>query len=296
MIIVKLISGLGNQLFQYAIARQLAIKNNVSLKLDISFYRDQSLRSYRLDKYNISATIADTGDLNNVLGVYTDPTVYGKIYRKVEKHLPKQYKRLYKESEWWAYEPELLKITDRTYLDGYWQHYKYYEYLDKRIFDELTLKDAGELSQHTISKAVQQDESSVSIHIRRGDYITDNEANKLMGILPMEYYQRAIKHIREKVKTPSFYVFSDDLDWAKDNLRIDGAVSFADIDNGSKDYLELDLMSKCRHNIMANSSFSWWGAFLNRNADKVVVSPSQWIRQEAINKKTFLHYPGWVKL
>ena len=296
MIIVKLISGLGNQLFQYALARQLAIQNNDQLKLDISFYANQSLRSYRLDKYNIQAKIAQPDQMDKLLSVYNSPSVYNKIYRRIEGRLPKQYKRHYREREWWGYEPEVFNITGNVYLEGYWQHYQYYQNLDKRIFDELTLKDTTEQSSYALFKQVQQDHSSVSLHIRRGDYITDKQANNLMGILPLTYYQRAIEHIKGKIKTPSFYIFSDDLDWAKDNLKIDAPVSFADIDGGSKDYLELDLMSSCRHQIVANSSFSWWGAFLNRNPSKIVVSPAQWVKQEEINNKTFLHFPAWVKL
>lgn len=296
MIIVKLISGLGNQLFQYAMARQLSAKNNVDLKLDVSFYETQSLRSYRLDKYNVKAEVATSDEIQDIIGIYNDLSLYGKVYRKIEPFFPKHKRKLYRESDWWAFEPEACKVSDNTYLYGYWQHNLYYKSVPNFIFDELSLKDTAECDNYEVFDQVKQDDNSVSLHIRRGDYITDKEANQLMGTLPVSYYEEAIAYLKTKIKAPSFYVFSDDLDWARDHLDKSNQLTFVDIDGGQKDYLELDLMSKCRHNIIANSSFSWWGGFLNRNPNKIVISPAQWVQKEEINQKSFLHCPGWVKL
>ncbi|MBD1393296.1 alpha-1,2-fucosyltransferase [Mucilaginibacter glaciei] len=296
MIISKVISGLGNQLFQYALARQIAIKNNDDLKLDISFYESQNLRNYTLNYYNIKAAIATRTDVEKVIGLYEQTSPYARLHCTAERYLPKQYKRFYKEAQWWGYEPNVFKIKGDVFLEGYWQHYKYFQNIQPQIFDELNLTNAVGINDYAIYRQVKQDERSVSLHIRRGDYLTDTDANKLMGILPLQYYRDAIGYISERLADPQFYIFSDDLDWARDNLTIDAPVNFVDIDNGKKDYIELAVMSACRHNILANSSFSWWGAFLNQNRDKIVISPRDWIKQPEINNRTYLQLPGWVKM
>jgi hypothetical protein len=296
MIIIKLISGLGNQLFQYAVARQLAIKNGDRVKLDISFYMGQQMRNYGLKYFNINADIATEDDVASVMDVYKCKFILQKIYCGIESVLHKHYNRHYKEDGWWRYEPSLYKIKGNVYLEGYWQHYKYFEGLDKQIFDELSLKNASEAERYSVFDAVHADDSSVSLHIRRGDYVTDRSAADLMGILPLSYYERAIEYICERVYNPSFYIFSDDLEWARTNLKIKQPTTFVNIEDGKKDYLELVLMSRCRHNILANSSFSWWGGFLNQNKAKIVIAPKQWVKQPDVNKTIFISFPDWVQL
>lgn len=295
MIIVKLISGLGNQLFQYCIGRQLSLARGTELKLDISFFKGQSLRSFRLHHYNIQAEIATEKEVEKFTGIYANTGLYAKVFRKVEKLVPKRNRRLFKEQEWWVYEPELLKASRNIYLDGYWQHYKYFENINPSILSELTVSEPYTPHENELLSAIQEN-NSVSLHIRRGDYITDPDTYNFMGIMPVEYYDEAIKHMRENVQRPAFFIFSDDLQWAKDNIRVDAPLTFVHLDNGKKDYRELDLMSKCRHNIIANSSFSWWGAFLNRYPDKIVIAPRKWIVPEERNKKIQLQFPGWVKM
>ncbi|GAB2688352.1 alpha-1,2-fucosyltransferase [Mucilaginibacter koreensis] len=296
MIYSRLISGLGNQLFQYAVARQLSLLKQVPLKLDVSFYETQSLRAYKLNHYNIKADLATQEELDSFFYVLRSKSIPARLYRKIQRLKPRHLKRSFKELESWVYEPKLYSACSNIYLDGYWQHYKYFEHIDQRIFDELTLKNTEELNQYSIFDSIKKDQQSVSIHIRRGDYISDQDAFNLLGVMPLSYYNNAIAHINKKVKAANYYVFSDDLNWASENLKIDGEVQFVDIENGAKDYLELDAMSKCRHQIIANSSFSWWGAFLNRNPDKIVIAPKQWVKPQHINNKIHIQFPEWIKL
>lgn len=296
MIYTKLISGLGNQLFQYVIGRQLSIIKDVTLKLDISFYKDQNLRSYKLNHYNIKAEIATEQEISRILDIYQSKSLYAKLYRRIEKKLPKYRWRSFKENEWWVYEPELFKVTSNVYLDGYWQHYKYLENLNPQIFDELTIKERYNANINILLSEIKQNKDSVAIHIRRGDYISDSNAYNFMGVLPIEYYKNAIQFISKKINTPHLYFFSDDLDWVKDNLKTNYPTTFMDIEGGKKDYIELDFMSKCAHNIIANSSFSWWGAFLNRNPNKIVIAPNKWVLPEEVNSKINLQLPSWVKI
>jgi hypothetical protein len=296
MVIVKLISGLGNQLFQYALARQLALKNNVPLMLDTSFFDSQHLRSYKLNHYHIAATIANPNQINKMHGGRAKKIISPRLYYRLERLFLK-YNRYYKEPKWWDYNPDLLYHTPANiYLDGYWQCYKYFEDINPAIFNELSLKDTTEHDSYPFLNAVMQQDSSVSIHIRRGDYITDTVANNLMGVLPLSYYHQAIKYMSEQVIAPNFYIFSDDLNWAADHLKIVAPVTFVDMAGGSKDYLELDLMSRCTHNIIANSSFSWWGAFLNQHPGKIVIGPQNWVKQPEINKEINLLFPQWIKM
>ncbi|WP_158827641.1 alpha-1,2-fucosyltransferase [Mucilaginibacter lacusdianchii] len=296
MIYSKLISGLGNQLFQYAVSRQLSYLRHVPLKLDVSFYETQELRNFKLSHYNIKAEVATQQELDNFFYVLKSKSLRARLYRKIQRLKPRHGKRYFKELEPWVYEPSLYSANSNIYLDGYWQHHRYFEHIDDRIFDELTLKNEQERNNYPIFDMLKADDNAVSIHIRRGDYISDPNAFDLLGVLPLTYYDKAIAYINEQVKAPNYYVFSDDLDWARKNLKLNNDVYFVDIDNGSKDYLELDAMSKCRHHIIANSSFSWWGAYLNRSPNKIVIAPHQWVKPAHINAKIQIQLPAWIKI
>lgn len=293
MIITRLISGLGNQLFQYAIGRQLTIEKNVPLKLDTTFFNHQNLRSYKLDNYNINAEIANSEEIGRFIHIYNSNQALSKLLRTAEKILPRTKRKLFKEEVPWQYESELFNVSPNIYIDGYWQNYKYFENMSPIIFEELTLKNRHPESNQDILNNITNNKNSISIHIRRGDYITDKEANDLMGVLDLNYYYSAINLIKQQITNPIFYVFSDDLNWAKDNLKISFPCYYI---NGEKDYFDLDLMSKCKHNIIANSSFSWWGAFLNRNIRKIVIAPKQWVLPKNINEKIELIFPSWTEI
>lgn len=290
MIVVKLISGLGNQLFQYAFGRQMALVNNVPLRLDTSFYETQSLRGYKLNHYRINADVATKDDIDGILKPRN-------LINKLQQYFTGNNKYYCKERKWWDYDNSLLSGRKRNvYLDGYWQSYKYYKEINNVILNELSLADEAEPLAYKVNSTILQDEQSVSIHIRRGDYITDTDANRMMGVLPLSYYSNAIAHINSIIPNAQFYIFSDDLNWAADNLKIDRPVIIVDVANGEKDYLELDMMSKCRHNIIANSTFSWWAALLNKNADKIVVGPKNWVAVPEINAGIDVLFPEWIKV
>ena len=297
MIYTKLISGLGNQLFQYAVARQLSLLRQTDLKLDTSFFDTQSLRGYKLHHYNIVATPATEAELSQLLRGYRSPSWSGKLYRRFDRLLPKARRRYFKEGAWWGYEPDLYRAGPTVYLDGYWQHQAYFAQLSPTILAELTLRESLTGPAAQLAADMQQAPASVAVHIRRGDYLTDRAAADLMGVLPLTYYRQAMQRLREQLGNPVFYFFSDDLQWVREQLAAEpGPLHFVDIAGGQQDYVELDLMSQCQHNIIANSSFSWWGAFLNRNPAKIVVAPRQWVRPPEVNARIHVQMPGWVLL
>ncbi len=295
IVISKLAGGLGNQLFQYTVGRQLSLQKNVALVLDTSFYESQEVRSFKLQHFNIQAETTSSLKDSHFIKLCTGTNLSSKFYQTTQKFLPKRIRTFYKESKLWGYESTLYKTSPPIYLKGFWQHYKYYEQLHPQIITELTPRENPDEETKAIFNSLSKDEFSVSVHIRRGDYITNPEA-KFMGVLPLDYYLKGIRIIQEKIKDPAFYFFSDDLQWVKDNLKIDARSNYMDIGQGKKDYLELYLMSKCRHNIIANSTFSWWSAFLNQHPNKIVVSPHQWVSDPEKNKGIQIQFPDWIKL
>lgn len=296
MIYVRLISGLGNQLFQYAMGRRLSLELNVPLKLDLSFYESQTLRSYRLDKYLVNAEIANEKEIERLTGIYGKQDIYSKVFRRIESRLSKHRRRIFKQENWWSFEPELFRVSSPVYLDGYWQHHKYFEQFPAKILEELSVKDTSHPMYQQAKNQIANAGESVSVHIRRSDYLTDPNANNTMGVLPLDYYYQAVSHMKANLENPSFFIFSDDQNWVRENLNIDAPVCYVDFDNGQSEYLELELMSKCRHNIIANSSFSWWGAFLNSNREKLVTAPKNWVSSPSLNEHVQIVFPSWHKI
>lgn len=291
MIRTKIVSGLGNQLFQYALGRKISLKKNTTLSLDISFFNTQNLRSFHLSNYNISGKIendSNCSELNN--------SILARFQNKILNKLPKYLRSVYYQDEFWNFEKEVFKIKNGTLICGYWQNYKYFEDLDETISEELTLKDVSDKQYNDELTKIQSFICSVSIHVRRGDYVSDPNARQLLGTLPSNYYKDAIAYIENVISSPTYFIFSDDLIWARKEFDGLARVYYVDIHEGQAPHLELDLMSKCTHNIIANSSFSWWGAFLNRNPEKIVIIPKRWLNNQELNSKIELKFKDWVSL
>lgn len=295
MVIVTLGGGLGNQLFQYATGKQVAQRNNTSLKMYISNITNEVGRSYKLGYFNIKEEFATKEEVDQLIGSYYSKTLYAKLYRRVDSYRAKYKRKYYRENEYWGFEQDVLKIRSNILLEGFWQHHKYVEQFPSILNEELTLKSKYE-SDHKILLQLAKDENAVSLHFRRGDYQSDPHNLNFFGVLPLEYYYNAINYILARVPAATFYIFSDDLDWVKDNLQSDANIVFVDLEGGTKDYLELDAMSKCRHNVIANSSFSWWAAYLNKNPAKIIIAPKNWVVDERQNSKVQVQLPGWIKM
>ena len=274
MLIMKLKGGLGNQLFQYALGRRLTYSNNVQLKLDVSSYRTYSLHSYGIHHFNIVENIATEDDLK-ALGIMEGRGLRTIISKALEKrkliHNPHRInERL------WAFDPEILNVSDNVYLDGYWASEKYFREIAEVLRAELTPRQRLDKVNEDMASEIAN-ATSVSVHIRRGDYVTNPETNKLFGTCSLKYYSKCISEIALKVRDPHFYVFSDDVQWTKKNLIIEHPVTYVDHNNKENDFKDLYLMTKCKHHIIANSSFSWWGAWLSTSKDHIVFATSRWL-------------------
>lgn len=173
-----------------------------------------------------------------------------------------------------------MELPDDVYLMGYFQCEEYFSPVADLIREELTPKaDPLPRTAELIAKA--KDSNSVSLHVRRGDYVSDPTANALFGVVNLDYYRRALSHIEDRVPNPKFFVFSDDMEWARQNLELPGQPVFVDHTGPDTSAEDIRLVRACRHNVIANSSFSWWGAWLGEHEEKKVVSPSTWTSDEA---------------
>lgn len=291
MIIINLKGGLGNQMFQYATGRSLVNKNDAELFLDKTglektAYSDTP-RAYELGNFNIIENFVDENKLKKVKYPYG---TISKGFRFINARILKKNNL--------DYHPEFLKnlakkfrAQKNVYLDGFFQSEKNFSDVDlevrETLLKEFTLKEE-EISNtfREMSGRIFIEDNSVSIHIRRGDYVENTDTNKYHGTCSLSYYKEAIKIMKDKVekideeKTLTlpirFYIFSDDIEWVKENLEITDNKQFVS-DKKLSYQEELILMSKCKHNIIANSSFSWWGAWLNQNSDKIVIAPTPWV-------------------
>jgi len=289
MIITKLKGGLGNQLFQYALGRHLAEIHNTTLKLDTTSYYYGGPRQYELNYFNIQENVAVTGEIKALTEIKQG---------KLQKHLyllfhnhPKK-PPTYVCANYLYFNPKILKLPDNIYLEGYWCSEKYFIDIADIIRREFTIKMPQEGKNKQLAEIIGST-TSVGIHIRRGDYIEDPKARQSHGLCSLRYYHNCIDHIAKISKEPHFFIFSDDVQWCKNNLRLDYPTTFVDHNDQKHSYEDLRLMSQCKHNIIANSTFSWWAAWLNPNQDKIVLAPDKWVAKKDCNIADIIP-PQWT--
>lgn len=293
MIISKIIGGLGNQMFQYATGRALSLAYGEKLSLDISSFASYKLHNaFELQRvFNCPVEIATEEDMRNILGWQCLPLV---------KRIMERSGRVFFRCDGFVVEPHfhywqgIRKVPKNSYLSGNWQSEKYFSNIASVIHDDFTFKaDLSDKNAKLVDKITQT--NAVSLHIRRGDYVDNPKANAIHGLCTLNYYKMAIQYIAERVAQPAFFVFSDDINWAKSNIRMEFPCSFVDHNQGNESYNDMRLMSLCQHNILANSSFSWWGAWLNSNPKKIVIAPEQWFNDKIINTMDLLP-TNWIRL
>ena len=278
MIIAFLKGGLGNQFFQYAFGRNLARIHNTVLKLDISDFQGASRIPYYLSHYNIQENFASPEEIKNLIDLRQ--TVISKWIYSLFHNRPKITKNhiVVKSPH---FDPGFLKLPDNVYINGYFQSEKYFIDIANIIRNEFKVKYELGGKNKDIAEMMKT-VSSVGIGVRRGDYVTDPKANQTHGVCSLDYYYHCIEQINLKVKCPHFFVFSDDIDWCRNNLKVKYPINYIDHPQ-DKPYDKLRLMSFCKHYIISNSSFDWWGAWLAPNKDKIVFAPEKWFARGDIN-------------
>lgn len=298
MIIVRLSGGLGNQMFQYAAARRLAHIHGTVLKLDTSrLDRANPLdtpREYELGYFRITAGKAIPGECETFeeLGKeWLNP-----VYRLLQKFgfLPSKSGFRYYRERRFSFDGRVLRLPDNICLDGYWQSEKYFRDIRDVITAEFTLLDGPAGMNLRLAEQISAC-NSVSLHVRRGDYIANPAAARYHGTCGIGYYSRAIEEIKKRVALPHLFIFSDDPEWVATNLKPDIPATFIDHNNTSNGGEDLNLMRLCKHNVIANSSFSWWGAWLNGNPGKTVIAPVHWFKEPGMDTRDLIP-EDWLRV
>lgn len=294
-VITSLIGGLGNQMFQYAAGRALADRHNAKLLLDISGFENYQLRRYELEDLNIRAEIATQDEL-----AAFKPSHHirngrpGRILRRlVTIFNPFKTVRTYQEPSF-AYAPKLNELTPPVHLTGYWQSERYFLKQAEIIRHDFSLKSPLNAECQKIIHQIHQT-PSVSLHVRRGDYVSDTTTAQFHGTCSLDYYREAVKYIAERVSHPHFFIFSDDLDWVSKNLHLNYHTTLVDVNGPDRGVADMAMMKECQHHIIANSSFSWWGAWLNPSSEKIVIAPQHWFNQ-ATHDTSDLIPTTWIQL
>lgn len=320
MIISRLMGGLGNQMFQYAAGRRLAHEHKTELKLDINDYQKDQFRRYGLDCFKIKAEFASPIEVfrfyptegllqlarqysgkkgerllelfYHFTGVHCNLLRRYYSYNPNDQHQPLLLQGRIAPQRHFHYDKEFLKCPDNIYITGFWISQKYFIEIENIIRDEFTFNKPLSCENQEIAEFIQES-NSVSIHVRRTDKVYD----PLYEETNLSYCIKAMQYINDYVEKPHYFVFSDDISWVKMNLQYSGDVTFVDINDDLHNYNDLRLMSLCDHNIIAESSFSWWGAWLNSNPEKLVISPNprRWIKLENFIVDDILP-PEWIIL
>ena len=285
MIYVRIRGGLGNQLFQYSAARSLADRLNVNLGLDTREYNADSPFEMGLKHFNIRAELNPKGLIKhkkNGFSKYILDIALGN------------HKNVYKETNL-GFNNLFHSLPNKTYLKGYWQSEKYFENNQKKIFKDLQIIALQSKKNIKISENISKT-NSVSLHIRRGDYVTNSAYNMKHGTCSLDYYKKSVDFLSKSLnKNFTIFAFSDDPEWVFKNLKLPMDIQFIEHNSSKKNYEDLRLMSQCNHNIIANSSFSWWGAWLNKSPKRTIISPKKWYADKNI-KSIDIIPNNWVKI
>jgi hypothetical protein len=271
-VIARIEGGLGNQLFQYAAARSLADRLGCDLALDLRGLDENGDRPFQLDLYRIRASVASSQQLQ-VLPDWRS-TRWGRIRLNLSQFVPVFFSFPVFWPRSFAFDRRFDQISQPVYMVGYWQSEKYFAWNRGRLLQDIQL--AAVLSAGTPLLDEIRSTRSVALHIRRGDYVSHAAAAQFHGLCDMAYYHAAINALKARFPDIHVFVFSDEPAWARANLRLDVPTDYVDANPTDKGHIDLELMRQCQHHVIANSSFSWWGAWLCDSHEQGVYAPGRW--------------------
>lgn len=278
MVIVSINGQLGNQMFQYAVGYKNQLLGH-RVKYELFDYIEHP-NHWALDRFGITVSAATRKEVLRLKDEYS--TIPDRIRRKILGRHPRVVSEIGRKE--YFYDAEVF-AHKRMYIDGYWQSEKYFEDIEEEIRKLYTFPNSENPKNSALADELKNG-TSVSIHVRRGDYLGG------FPVMDMDYYIPAMKYFKEKYENVKFYIFSNDLKWCRDNF-INEDVTFIDWNTGKDSIFDMYLMTQCKHNIIANSTFSWWGAWLNTNPGHEVIAPKVWF----YNTKTPAVYcKDWIKL
>lgn len=265
-------------MFQYAAVRALALRKQVPARLDVSRFSTYALhQGFELNRIFVcNVPVATPQEISGVLGWQASSIAQRVLGRPSMARF---------RSRRWLAEPHFtywsgLRMAPATcYIEGYWQSSKYFDDVEDLIRKDFCFRSPMSLKNSLLATKISGT-NSISLHVRRGDYVTNKDASRIHALCPVAYYERAIQEMAGRIEKPHFFVFSDDVQWVKDHVHITHPCDWIDHNTGVDSYNDMRLMSLCKHHIVANSTFSWWGAWLNPSSDKVVIAPDPWFANE----------------
>lgn len=289
MIVVQLTGGLGNQLFQYAFARHLALLNESDLLLDTTQVESRSdpahRRQYKLHHFSIPSQVV-SWDSRLRLSFRAKGIRYsrGPVSRLSRLFRNSKLLRELSESHF-HFDTNALASRGDFYVTSYWQSPRYFDSIANQIRADLVLNQALSPEHQLIKDQIKATAGSVALIVRRGDFANHSHHSKFHGCCSHEYYQEAQAIIKSRVKEPHLFIFSDDIEWARDNIDFSCPATFMDhpYNHSNYDYVDLHLISTCQHHIIANSTYGWWGAWLNQHSDQIVIAPKRWFLDASID-------------
>jgi len=268
MIITEINGGLGNQLFQYAAGLSLAEKHQTQLKINVDFKQADTSRTLGLSHFNIFLESATPEEIKH----YSPTSI---LFKKILSYLPLALQKFYKERQF-SYQPDFEKLGPNVYLKGYWQSERYFATIATQVKDIFTLQPHFYSNILPLIEEIKQTES-VSIHVRKGDYLL-HPYSDYYASLESAYYNNALEALQEKLPQLKLYVFTDDPKWVKENLALPIPYTLISGVQTRSMYEDFQAMLSCKYHIIANSSFSWWTAWLSAREGKKVVAPKEWFK------------------
>ncbi len=284
MIITQIIGGIGNQMFQYAAGLALAEKHGVPLLLDTRLFQNYDLRpeGFLLDKiFDIDAAVAEEREILGLIN-WRVSRIGRRLIRN--KFLSFLCGKNYYLQNGVAFNREYLSLPSSCYIAGHWLSERFFINQEKLIRKQFTFKAPLVGKNKELAIKIHQTSGAVSLHVRRGDYVNDPHTNAVHGTCSIDYYKNAMLIIEKQLNNPIYFVFSDDINWVREHLPFDKEHTFIDHNQGTESYNDMYLMSLCKHHIIANSSFSWWGAWLNTNQEKIVIAPKNWFSKAVYSR------------
>ena len=290
MVIVKLMGGMGNQMFQYAFGRALSLEKAVTLKLDLDFLLDRTprdnfvYRDYDLPIFNCRPQILSEGDKRRFFG---SSIMSSKNFNKI---LPLTIRKFYTERHF-GYDQNVLNLNKNIYLEGYWQSYKYFSGIESTIRKEFSINHKFNEEEEEINQSILST-NSVCVNVRRSDFLV----NSYHGVCNEKYFYKGINHIEQFDSNLEIFVFSDDIDWCEKNLKFNRKTTFVGHEYaGDKFQSYLQLMTNCKHYVIPNSTFGWWAAWLASYERKIIVTPQAWFSDSKINTEDLIP-KGWIRI
>lgn len=301
MLIVKVIGGLGNQMFQYAFFYSL-IDRGLSAKLDISDFDKYTLHNgfelnniFSISKGEYLAKRNEIFEIKDTKRRFRERKLIGKLIFKDSNKLINKSHVI--EQNYSSFYPEFYKVNN-AYLEGYWQNEEYFIGIKDKIISEFSWKNITKINEDLAIKMSRN--NSVAVHIRRLDqpksfkeFLYRIRLSFVWRTCSKSYYLDSIKKIEELVENPFFYIFTDNINWVEKNIKLDSNFMLIDWNRGKDSNQDMYLMSQCKHNIISMSSFSWWGAWLNSNKDKIVIAPKKWALRFAKNE---IIPKNWIRI